>query len=419
MAAIAAAFEGLVDVAGTATELVRGKGGGKANAGIQAIFDSFPSDFGNGFRTSRSAGPNATAFENPVYGDVGHGLGTSAQNTGTASGVFDPPTSGQHGGLRQGNARNGPGAADATTSNGSGPGIFHLADVSADFGQRSGLSNDTGSARDLRNGPLSDTPSSRGEREPSGSFHQDELTPGNDNLAPMSDTVPGLPRSYELPSGGDPGTNSGSDGSRVTPSDEVPVEQSVHSGNGTGGGAGGEMAGLRGANSGTSNGTTGNSALFGSAAAAIGLGGTAIQMNAYKSMQKQHESFEKDISQQRYGQQSALSQQNFQQNQQLSAQNYTQNSELQSQSYQDQLSNWTNEFNTYYTASSGALNDAGLPSYLAFSPAMAASLPKTSQYQGGRMMYTSKLPGDPTTSAYTGQQSQSSVGWGNVSAIPQ
>lgn len=62
-----------------------------------------------------------------------------------------------------------------------------------------------------------------------------------------------------------------------------------------------------------------------------------------------------------------------------------------------------------------ALNDVGLPSYLAYSGGAGAhALPKTSQVVAGRSMYTSKLPGNSMSTGYNGNQVQNAFGWGNI-----
>lgn len=65
---------------------------------------------------------------------------------------------------------------------------------------------------------------------------------------------------------------------------------------------------------------------------------------------------------------------------------------------------------------SDAYTASGLPSWLAYSqnPAMMNALPRTAQVFSGQNMMQSSLPGNPMSQAWTGSESQSAFGMGNV-----
>jgi len=65
------------------------------------------------------------------------------------------------------------------------------------------------------------------------------------------------------------------------------------------------------------------------------------------------------------------------------------------------------------------LEKSGLPTYLAHGGMSSMTsafsyLPKTTQVITGQNTYTSKLPGNPQSSAFTGSAEQAAMGWGNV-----
>lgn len=60
-----------------------------------------------------------------------------------------------------------------------------------------------------------------------------------------------------------------------------------------------------------------------------------------------------------------------------------------------------------------ALNQAGLPSYLAFGHS-GSNLPKTSQMVSGTHSYNSQIPGNPASSNYVGGAAQNAAGWGGI-----
>lgn len=62
----------------------------------------------------------------------------------------------------------------------------------------------------------------------------------------------------------------------------------------------------------------------------------------------------------------------------------------------------------------GAFTDAGLPSWLAFSPGSASMFPRTSQVVNGNNSFTSQLPGNPMASAWQGSPSQVTMGVGDI-----
>lgn len=76
-------------------------------------------------------------------------------------------------------------------------------------------------------------------------------------------------------------------------------------------------------------------------------------------------------------------------------------------------------FDYMTTKASDAYSQAGLPSWLAFqntgsSQMMMNSLPRTAQVFSGSNMMQSSLPGNPMSQAWTGSESQSALGMGNV-----
>lgn len=135
------------------------------------------------------------------------------------------------------------------------------------------------------------------------------------------------------------------------------------------------------------------------------LGEESIKSNTQKQMQEYHVTTELP---QKYAQESKMqaSQQTFEQN--LSAQNYNQEIGLQNNQYNNMMKG----YNTVTGNSAAALQQAGLPSYLAYTPAAIELQPKYTQLGPGTTSYTSKIPGNPTTSPYTGTTTQAALGWG-------
>lgn len=140
-----------------------------------------------------------------------------------------------------------------------------------------------------------------------------------------------------------------------------------------------------------------------------GLISTSEKIGSDQYMQASHQTFQAARQAEAESATSSLSAQNFSQNSQLSAQSYQQTSNLMNQS----LAN-SEQYNNYIIGQkSAALEQAGLPSYMAYGVPMGAG-PKTSQYISGGATYTSKLPGNPTSSAYTGSAAQTEAGWGAI-----
>lgn len=65
---------------------------------------------------------------------------------------------------------------------------------------------------------------------------------------------------------------------------------------------------------------------------------------------------------------------------------------------------------------SDAFTNAGLPSWMAYTQTtgLQNQLPRTSQVFSGQNMMTSSIPGDPMSQAWTGSESQSAFGFGDV-----
>lgn len=61
-----------------------------------------------------------------------------------------------------------------------------------------------------------------------------------------------------------------------------------------------------------------------------------------------------------------------------------------------------------------AYTQAGLPSWLAFSPSSMSMLPRSSQVVSGNNFFNSQLPGNPTATPWTGSDSQVTFGVGNI-----
>ena len=145
--------------------------------------------------------------------------------------------------------------------------------------------------------------------------------------------------------------------------------------------------------------------------AATGLGSTAMKDNTEMYMQQQ------SIAQQQWETntnnqfQLQYQQNSFNNNSALMAQSFSQQSKLMSQSLAEQES--------YYTFVMGnetqALQQAGLPSYLAYMPGGTKSQPPMTQFTPSGTTYTARISGNPTMQSYTGTSQQVAAGYGNVS----
>jgi len=148
-------------------------------------------------------------------------------------------------------------------------------------------------------------------------------------------------------------------------------------------------------------GNVASSAISGS----MSLGAEAIRSNSAKAMQQQRIEVEQP---QKYAQENTMQANQYKYDSQLSAQSYQQTLGEQNNQY----NNLMKGYNTVMSNETNALSQAGLPSYLAYTPGALAVQPKTTQLGPGLTSYTSKIPGDPTTSAYTGTTTQNALGWG-------
>lgn len=72
-----------------------------------------------------------------------------------------------------------------------------------------------------------------------------------------------------------------------------------------------------------------------------------------------------------------------------------------------------NNLKDYTGMKSAALQQAGLPSYLAFSNGSMPTPPLKTQVVSGQHAVTSHLPGNPTSTPFTGSGAQIATGWGN------
>lgn len=71
-----------------------------------------------------------------------------------------------------------------------------------------------------------------------------------------------------------------------------------------------------------------------------------------------------------------------------------------------------------YNDRTTALGQVGLPSFLAYGNTnLSAAMPHTTQMLAGSNTYTSKLPGNPSTSSFTGDMAQGALGWGDTSSF--
>lgn len=156
-------------------------------------------------------------------------------------------------------------------------------------------------------------------------------------------------------------------------------------------------------------GVIGGSVVSGLSSTAGGAISSGINMSKDLQMQASKQSFDSSQQKARFGQENTLQQNEFQQQSAMSSQKYQQELGLQNNQYQNSL----NFYNTQMANTQNSLTQAGLPSYLAYMPQAVALQPKTTQMSSSGMYgYTAKIPGNPTTSPYTGTTTQSALGWG-------
>jgi len=157
----------------------------------------------------------------------------------------------------------------------------------------------------------------------------------------------------------------------------------------------------------TNAGIVGGHAASAAITGAFGIGSEAIKSNTDKALQQNSIAWQQQKQASDQAQQLTMQTNTFNQEKQLSTQAYNQSIGLQT--------NATTQAENLYTFQTGttanALTKAGLPSYLAYMPGAMSLQPHTTQAHGV-YGYTSKLPGDPTTSPFTGSTTQSALGWG-------
>lgn len=139
------------------------------------------------------------------------------------------------------------------------------------------------------------------------------------------------------------------------------------------------------------------------------LGVEGIRSNTEKEMQTQRISWNQTKLNQQQAQELTMQSNTFNQQKQMSAQEYNQQLGLQNNA----TSNAENLYTFQTTQTSNALNEAGLPTYLAYLPGAMSIQPKTSQLSAsGNYAYTSKIPGNPQTSAFADTTTSNALGWG-------
>lgn len=132
--------------------------------------------------------------------------------------------------------------------------------------------------------------------------------------------------------------------------------------------------------------------------------------SAMEGMQSSRQDYESQMTLMRQSYGATMQANSFAHQNQLSAQNYEQQLGLEDNRFDNTMS----MYNSLMSQKVNAVTQAGLPSYVAYMPGMAAFQPRTTQMGPGKMTYTSQLPGNPTTTPYTGAAPQAALGWGEM-----